>query len=152
MSALILYRTDDGQTEINLRSLAGSVWLGQMEMVELFATSTQNVSLHNANILKESELAADSVVKASLTTAAGCKTYRTKLFSLPLILAVGFRVRSPRGTQLRQRARRCLTGACPNTRIACSLRANTTRHCCTRRPFLKPTGYFFVPSHTEAQS
>ena len=109
MSPLILYRTEDGQAQINLRALDGSVWLTQLEMAELFATTKQNASLHIANILKEGELDAVSVVKESLTTATDGKNYRTKLFSLPLILAVGYRVRSPRGTQFRQWATRHLT-------------------------------------------
>lgn len=108
MSGLILYRTEDGQAEINLRAYDGTAWLTQLEIAELFATSKQNASLHIANILKEGELEAASVVKESLTTAADGKSYRTKLFSLPLILAVGYRVRSPRGTQFRQWATRHL--------------------------------------------
>jgi hypothetical protein len=86
MSGLILYRTEDGQAEISLRTLDGSVWLTQLEIAELFATTKQNTSLHIANILKEGELDAGSVVKDSLTTAADGKNYRTRLFSLPLIL------------------------------------------------------------------
>lgn len=109
MSGLILYRTEDGKAEINLRAQDGTAWLTQLEIAELFATTKQNVSLHIANILKEGELEQDSVVKESLTTAADGKSYKTKLFSLPLILAVGYRVRSPRGTQFRQWATRHLS-------------------------------------------
>lgn len=108
MSGLILYRTEDGKAEINLRAQDGTAWLTQLEIAELFATTKQNVSLHIANILKEGELEQDSVVKESLTTAADGKSYKTKLFSLQLILAVGYRVRSPRGTQFRQWATRNL--------------------------------------------
>lgn len=68
----------------------------------LFQTTKQNVSLHAKNILEEGELRADSVVKESLTTAADGKNDRTKLYNLDLILAIGYRVRSPRGTQFRQ--------------------------------------------------
>ncbi len=102
MSELILYRTDDGQAEVRLRAEAGSVWLTQGEIAELFATTKQNVSLHARNILEERELSDDSVVKESLTTAADGKRYRTKLYRLEMILAIGYRVRSPRGTQFRQ--------------------------------------------------
>lgn len=105
---VILYRTEDGLAEINLRAIEGSVWLTQLEIAELFATTKQNVSLHIKNILHEKELAEDSVVKESLTTASDGKRYKTKLFSLPMILAVGYRVRSPRGTQFRQWATRHL--------------------------------------------
>jgi len=74
MSAeVILYRTDDGKALVRLRAMGESVWLSQMEIAELFATTKQNVSLHIRNIFKESELSADSVVKESLTTAADGK-------------------------------------------------------------------------------
>ncbi|WP_370202223.1 virulence RhuM family protein [Alloalcanivorax venustensis] len=99
---LILYRSDDGRAEIQLRAEGDTVWLTQLEMAELFDTSKQNVSLHVRNILNEKELSQDSVVKESLTTAADGKSYRVKWYSLPMILAVGYRVRSPRGTQFRQ--------------------------------------------------
>jgi len=99
---LILYNTDDGAATIGLRAIDGTVWLTQLEMAELFDTSKQNVSLHINNILSEGELAADSVVKESLTTAADGKAYRTKVYNLDAILAVGYRVRSPRGTQFRR--------------------------------------------------
>lgn len=102
MSEMILYRTDDGRTEIQLRIEGNTVWLTQLEIAELFATTKQNVSLHIQNVLKESELREGSVVKESLTTAADGKNYRTKRYRLEMILAVGYRVKSPRGTQFRQ--------------------------------------------------
>ena len=102
MSELILYQTEDGLTRVQLRVADGSVWLSQLEIAELFATTKQNVSLHVANVLKEGELIADSVVKESLTTAADGKKYRTKLYRLEMILAVGYRVKGHRGTQFRQ--------------------------------------------------
>lgn len=108
MSDLILYASDDGQTRINLRVEANSIWLSQLEIAELFQTTKQNVSLHAKNIFSEGELSADSVVKDSLTTAADGKNYRTQLYHLDLILAIGYRIRSPRGTQFRQWATRHL--------------------------------------------
>ena len=99
---LILYNTEDGAATIGLRAVGGTVWLTQLEMAQLFDTSKQNVSLHLNNILLEGELAADSVVKESLTTAADGKSYRTKVYNLDAILGVGYRVRSPRGTQFRR--------------------------------------------------
>jgi len=102
VSELILYQSDDGQAHVQLRAQDGGVWLAQLEIAELFATTKQNVSLHVRNILKERELAEDSVVKESLTTAADGKSYRTKLYRLEMILAVGYRVKGPRGTQFRQ--------------------------------------------------
>jgi hypothetical protein len=101
-SELILYQTEDGQARVQLRARDGSVWLTQLEIAELFATTKQNVSLHIQNVLKEGELRRDSVVKESLTTAADGKSYRTQLFSLEMILAVGYRVKGPRGIQFRQ--------------------------------------------------
>ena len=102
LGELILYRTDDGRTEVHLRAAEGTVWMTQGEMAELFDTTKQNISLHVRRILEEGELAADSVVKFDLTTAADGKRYRTQLYRLELILAVGFRVRSPRGRQFRR--------------------------------------------------
>lgn len=105
---LIIYHSADGAAEIQLRAQDGSVWLTQLEMAELFASTKQNISLHINNILKEGELPEGSVVKESLTAAADGKKYRTKLFNLHMILAVGYRVRSPRGTEFRQWATRHL--------------------------------------------
>ncbi|MEG0186410.1 MAG: RhuM family protein [Stenotrophomonas sp.] len=102
LGELILYRTDDGRTEVHLRAAEGTVWMTQGEMAELFDTTKQNISLHVRRILEEGELTADSVVKFDLTTAADGKRYRTQLYRLELILAVGFRVRSPRGRQFRR--------------------------------------------------
>lgn len=102
MSELILYTSEDGQTRLELRVQEKTIWLTQLEIAELFQTSKQNVSLHAKNIFKEGELVPDSVVKESLTTAADGKKYRTQLYNLDLILSIGYRVRSPRGTQFRQ--------------------------------------------------
>lgn len=99
---LILYQTDDGQTDIKLRAIDGTVWLSQLEIAQLFATSKQNVSLHIGNIFKEAELQQTSVVKEYLTTASDGKQYQIKLYNLEMILAIGFRVRTPRGSQFRR--------------------------------------------------
>jgi hypothetical protein len=87
----------------------GSVWLNQLQMAELFATSKQNVGHHVSNILKEKELDVNSVVKDYLTTAADGKKYKVTFYSLEMIMAVGFRVRSVRGVQFRQWANRNLS-------------------------------------------
>lgn len=105
---LILYQTEDGLTQIGLRAIEGTVWLSQAEIAELFDTTKQNVSLHLKNIFEDNELDESSVVKESLTTAADRKAYRTKFYSLEAILAVGFRVRSPRGAQFRRWANTAL--------------------------------------------
>lgn len=106
MSAeVILYRTDDGKALVQLRAMDGTVWLSQIEIAELFATTKQNVSLHAKNIMEEGELTTEATVKESLTvqTEGGRQVRRSTLFySLHMILAIGYRVRSPRGTQFRQ--------------------------------------------------
>ncbi len=99
---VILYQTEDGRAQISLHPSDGTVWLTQVEMAALFDTTKQNISLHLKNILGEGELAEGSVVKEYLTTAADGKAYRTLHYNLDAILAVGFRVRSPRGTQFRR--------------------------------------------------
>ncbi len=98
---IILYTTEDGHTSIHLKTLEGTVWLTQAEIAELFQTTKQNISLHIKNILSENELS-EAVVKHNLTTAADGKSYRTKLFNLSMILAIGYRVESFRGTQFRR--------------------------------------------------
>jgi hypothetical protein len=100
-SALILYQTEDGRTHLQVRLENQTVWLSQSQMAELFQTTKQNVSLHIQNIFDEGELAEDSVVKDYLTTAADGKNYQTKFYNLDAIIAVGYRVKSHRGTQFR---------------------------------------------------
>lgn len=102
---LILYTAQDGSAAIQLRAEGGTVWLTQLEIATLFDTSKQNVSLHIKNILAEGELAEAATVKESLTvqTEGKRQVRRTNLlYNLDMILAVGYRVRSPRGTQFRQ--------------------------------------------------
>ncbi|MBA4093962.1 MAG: hydroxyacid dehydrogenase, partial [Candidatus Accumulibacter sp.] len=99
MSELILYTTEDGRSQIKLRTDQQTVWLTQLEMAELFDATKQNISLHLKNLLADEELDPEVVVKDSLTTAADGKRYRTQLYNLDAILAVGYRVRSPRGVQ-----------------------------------------------------
>lgn len=101
-SELILYNTEDGVTVVQLTARDGTVWLSQAQIADLFEATKQNISLHIRNILDEGELDEVSVVKQFLTTAADGKSYRTLHYSLPMILAVGFRVRSPRGMQFRR--------------------------------------------------
>jgi len=99
---IIIYNSDDGKAKVALMTRDGNVWLNQNQLAELFDTSKQNISLHILNILRENELYPNSVVKEYLTTAADGKQYSIIFYSLELILAVGFRVRSKRGTQFRQ--------------------------------------------------
>ncbi len=84
------------------------MWLTQAQMVELFQTTKQNISLHTNNIFKEGELDANAVVKEYLATASNGKRYRTKYYNLDVIISVGYRVKSLRGTQFRQWANKVL--------------------------------------------
>ena len=102
---LILYTTEDGLTKIQMRAIDGTVWLTQAEIAELFQTTKQNVSLHIKNIISERELSEGATVKESLTvqTEGSPVVQRTlTLYNLDAILAVGYRVRSPRGVQFRR--------------------------------------------------
>ncbi|MDX4025836.1 virulence RhuM family protein [Aliarcobacter skirrowii] len=108
MSNIIIYNTQDGETSVSLLAKDGMVWMSQMQIAELFATTKQNISLHIQNILEEKELEQNSVVKEYLTTANDGKNYSVTHYSLEMILAIGFRVRSKRGTQFRQWANKNL--------------------------------------------
>jgi hypothetical protein len=101
-SEIIIYQSEDGKTKIDVRIEDETVWLTQSQMVELFQTTKQNVSLHINNAFKEGELDKDSVVKEYLTTAADGKNYRTAFYNLDVIISVGYRVKSLRGTQFRR--------------------------------------------------
>ena len=107
-NTLILYTTQDGEAQFVLRELGRQLWLTQLEMAELYQTSKQNISKHIAAVLAEGELLPESVVNFQLTTAADGKNYQTQIYALPMIIAIGYRVRSTRGTQFRQWATRTL--------------------------------------------
>jgi hypothetical protein len=92
MTELIIYQSEDGLAQVQFRTMDGTVWLSQIEIADLFATTKQNVSLHVKNILAERELAAEATVKESLTVQVeGRRRVQrlTQLYSLPMILAVG---------------------------------------------------------------
>lgn len=105
---IIIYNTSDGKTSVSLFAKDGNIWMNQNQLAELFDTSKQNISLHIITILNEKELSANSVVKDYLTTASDGKKYNVTFYSLEMILAIGFRVRSKRGTQFRKWANRNL--------------------------------------------
>lgn len=105
---IIIYKTQDGKVKLSLYARDGSVWMNQNQIAELFDTSKQNISYHIINILEDNELDENSVVKNYLTTASDGKSYEVTFYSLDMILAIGFRVRSKRGTQFRQWANRNL--------------------------------------------
>lgn len=101
-SNIIIYNTDDGKASVSLMTKDGNVWMNQNQLAELFDTSKQNISLHIINILEDKELEQNSVVKDYLTTASDGKEYNITFYSLDMILAIGFRVRSKRGVQFRK--------------------------------------------------
>ncbi|MFY0731952.1 virulence RhuM family protein [Pseudomonas sp. NFX15] len=109
---LILYSTEDGQAHFVLHEIGGQAWLTQLELADLYQTTKQNISLHVQNILSEGELSEEATVKENLTVQTeGSRQVSRKLahYSLPMIIAVGYRVRSTRGSQFRQWATRTLS-------------------------------------------
>jgi hypothetical protein len=101
-NTIIIYRTQDGKAAVSLYARDGSVWMNQNQLAELFDTSKQNIGQHIKSILEDRELEAKSVVKNYFTTADDGKNYEVMFYSLEMILALGFRVRSKRGVQFRQ--------------------------------------------------
>lgn len=97
---IILYQPDS-TLSLDVRVENETVWLTQAQMTELFQTTRNNITLHIRNIFKEGELEETSVCKESLLTAADGKRYKTKFYSLDVIISVGYRVKSIRGTQFR---------------------------------------------------
>jgi len=104
---IVMYQPDE-TIRLEVRVEDETVWLTQAQMAELFSTTKQNVSLHINNIFREEELYEISVVKDSLTTAKDGKQYRTKFYNLDVIISVGYRVKSKRGTKFRQWANQVL--------------------------------------------
>jgi len=99
---ILLYQTEDGSQRIEVHLQDETVWLSQKLMAELFQTTPQNINMHLKNIFSEGEISQESVIKDSLITASDGKQYRTQLYRLEAIIAIGYRVSSHRGTQFRQ--------------------------------------------------
>jgi hypothetical protein len=105
MSELILYITEDGRSQIRLRAKGQTVWLSQREMAELFNVSPDNIGLHLKNIYADVELdRAATAEESSVVQTEGARQVQrpVTLYNLDAILAVGYRVRSPRGVQFRR--------------------------------------------------
>ena len=100
-SDIILYQTEDGRTRLEVRLQDESVWLSQKLMGELFQKDVRTINEHILNIFDEGELSPESVIREFRITAADGKSYSTKHYNLDLIISVGYRVRSHRGTQFR---------------------------------------------------
>lgn len=105
MSDIVLYQTEDGTAQIELRVVGGTVWLSQSEIAGLFDVSADNVGLHLKNLYAEGELvAAATTEESSVVRTEGAREVRRTLtlHNLDAILAIGYRVRSPRGVQFRR--------------------------------------------------
>ena len=104
---IIIYNTEDGKAQISLRLENGMVWLNQSEIAELFDTTKQNISKHIKAIFEDSELSEMSTVNYQLTVQKEGKREvkrQVAYYNLDMILAIGYRVRSPRGMQFRNYA------------------------------------------------
>lgn len=101
-SEILIYQTEDGNTKIDVKLENETVWLTQMQMALLFDTSKQNISYHINKCFKEGELVKVAVVKEFLTTATDGKEYSVEYYNLDVIISVGYRVKSIRGTRFRQ--------------------------------------------------
>ena len=99
---IIIYQTEDGKTRVEVRFEHENVWLTQKLIAELFETTVANINMHLKNIFQLEELQQNSVIKDFLITASDGKKYKTKMYGLEIIIAVGFRVNSARGTFFRQ--------------------------------------------------
>jgi len=97
----LLYRSEDGQARIEVRMADETVWLSLAQMSELFGRDKSVISRHVRNVFNDGELARDSVVAFFATTAADGKTYQVEYFNLDVVISVGYRVHSLRGTQFR---------------------------------------------------
>lgn len=104
---IILYQPDS-TIKLEVRIEDETVWLTQAQMTDLFQTSRANITIHIRNIFKDGELKENSVCKESLLTASDGKRYKTKFYNLDVIISVGYRVKSLRGTQFRQWANQIL--------------------------------------------
>jgi len=100
-SEIIIYQNSEGNIKIDVRLEEETVWLTQGQMGMLFNKDKRTISEHIGNIFKENELNEDSVVRKSRTTATDGKTYDTNYYNLDVIISVGYRVKSPQGTQFR---------------------------------------------------
>ena len=105
---IILFQTEDGQTRMEVRLVNETVWLSAGQMADLFQRDKSTISRHIQNVFEESELRRESVVAFFATTAADGKTYEVEYFNLDVVISVGYRVKSHRGTQFRLWATRQL--------------------------------------------
>ena len=99
-SDIRIYQLEDGKTEISVQLDRETVWMSLNHMVELFERDKSVISRHINNIFKEHELERDSVVAKNATTAADGKIYQVDYYNLDVIISVGYRIKSKRGTNV----------------------------------------------------
>src|SRR6266700_2421352 len=100
-SEVVLYQTKDGRTRVEVQFRGETAWLSLNQLAELFQRDKSVISKHIKNVFEEGELKAESVVANFATTAADGKTYQVDYYNLDVIISVGYRVKSHRGTQFR---------------------------------------------------
>jgi len=96
-----IYQSEDGQTDIRVQFEEDTVWLNRQQLSELFDRDVKTLGKHVNNVFKEGELDKDSVVAKFATTAVDGKVYQVEHYNLDVIISVGYRVKSQRGTQFR---------------------------------------------------
>jgi len=101
LGEIILYRSEDGQAALDVHLKDETVWLTQAQMVDLFQRDKRTISEHIRNVFKEGELTEKAVIRKSRTTALDGKSYQTNFYNLDVVISVGYRVKSYRGTQFR---------------------------------------------------
>lgn len=108
---LILYQTEDGLTQVTLKEIDGNVWLTQVQLAELFQTSVSNINKHIKGIVADGEQPEATIENYSIVQIEGGRQVERQVshYNLPMIMAIGFRVRSPRGTQFRRWASAALS-------------------------------------------
>ena len=106
--SVIIYRSEDGTIQLEVQLCDETVWLTQAQMAILFETTRNNVTIHVGNLFREGELERISVCKESLLTASDGKPYKTKFYNLDVIISVGYRVKSKRGTDFRKWANKVI--------------------------------------------
>ena len=106
--SVIIYRSEDGTIQLEVQLHEETVWLTQAQMAILFETTRNNITIHIGNLFREGELDKISVCKDSLLTASDGKPYKTKIYNLDVIISVGYRVKSKRGTDFRKWANKVI--------------------------------------------
>lgn len=101
-SEIVIFKTADEKISVGVRFEGETVWLTQVQLVDLYGTTKANVSEHIKHIFEEEELEEDSVVRNLRTAAADGKSYQTKYYNLDMIISLGYRIKSKIATQFRQ--------------------------------------------------